>query len=329
MKMKNRRRNMEKRENIKTRKVKTNVKGKIIEFDEYYMINPETKEEIFDRNLEIENDIRLYDIYKKQMNLLTSNEIKNIRKKYGMNQKEFALAIGVGEITIHRFENGSIQTESVDSIIRLSEDPDIMYSLLKKNQANFSDDDFNNFLKKINYLRKLKLHKIAEFNINDYIDLSFEIEAVENVTNQLILEYNTQIDNVSEKYGIKDNCEAAEYITPLKLQKLLYYIQGLTLKIYGKPAFLREINAWQYGPVVESIYKKYKRRSPISTPKVTYEICDGLKKIIKLVVLSYGQLEAEKLINLTHEEDPWINCKQGEVISIEQIKEYFNKVYDN
>lgn len=35
-----------------------------------------------------------------------------------MSQKEFALAIGIDEITIHRLENGSIQTKSVDSIIK-------------------------------------------------------------------------------------------------------------------------------------------------------------------------------------------------------------------
>lgn len=66
--------------NVKTRRIEANVKGKIIEFDEYYMIDPATGEEVFDRNIEIENDARLYDIYKKQMNLLTSSEIKNIRK---------------------------------------------------------------------------------------------------------------------------------------------------------------------------------------------------------------------------------------------------------
>lgn len=110
---------MDKRENIKVRKVEANVKGINIEFDEYYKINPVTGEEIFDRDLEIENDTRLYDIYKKQMNLLTSSEIKDIRKKYDMSQKEFALAIGIDEITIHRLENGSIQTKSVDSIIKI------------------------------------------------------------------------------------------------------------------------------------------------------------------------------------------------------------------
>ena len=319
---------MDSRDNVKTRRIKANVKGKIIEFDEYYKIDPETGEEVFDRNIEIENDTRLYDIYKKQMNLLTSEEIKNIRKKYDMNQKEFALSIGVGEITIHRFENGSIQTESVDSIIRLSEDPDIMYNLLIKNQTSLSDKDFNCFFKKVNILKKLKHHKIANFDINDYINLNFETESITNVTNSLIIEYNTQIDNVSKKYGIEDNCEVAEYITPLKLQKLLYYIQGMALRIYGKPAFTNNISAWQYGPVVEEVYQQYKGRSPIPTPKTDYEVCDGLKKIIELVVSSYGQIEAGALIDLTHDEDPWINSVNKGTISIELIKEYFNKVYE-
>ncbi len=319
---------MDSRENVKTRRIEANVKGKIIEFDEYYVIDPATGEEVFDRNIEIENDARLYDIYKKQMNLLTSSEIKNIRKKYDMNQKEFALSIGVGEITIHRFENGSIQTESVDSIIRLSEDPDIMYNLLIKNQANLSDSDFSCFLKKISILKKLKHHKIADFNINDYVNLNFETELINNVTNQLIIEYNTQIDNVSKKYGIEDNCGAAEYITPLKLQKLLYYIQGMALRIYGKPAFTNNISAWQYGPVVEEVYQQYKGRNPITTPKTDYEVSDGLKKIIELVVSSYGQIEAGSLIDLTHDEDPWIKSINSGTISIDLIKEYFNKVYE-
>lgn len=319
---------MNNRENVKKRKVEVNVKGKMIEFDELYKIDPKTGEEVFDRNIEIENDIRLYDIYKKQMNLLTSSEIKNIRKKYGMNQKEFALSIGVGEITIHRFENGSIQTESVDSIIRLSEDPDIMYNLLIKNQSNLSDNDFSTFLNKVNILKKLKQHKIANFNINDYMGFKFETESIDNVTKELIFQYNTQIDNVSKKYGIEDNCGAAEYITPLKLQKLLYYIQGMSLRIYGKPAFLNNISAWQYGPVVEDVYQQYKGRNPISTPKIDYVVCDGLKKIIELVVASYGQIEAGSLIDLTHDEDPWINSVDSGVVSIDLIKEYFNKVYE-
>ena len=82
-------------ENVKIRKITTEVKGTEITFDEYYRIDPETGEEVFDRELEITNDANLYDIYKKQKGLLTISEIKSIRKKYEINQKEYALAIGV------------------------------------------------------------------------------------------------------------------------------------------------------------------------------------------------------------------------------------------
>ena len=110
---------MEKMGNLRIRKAKVNVKGTLIEYDEYYLVD-EMAEEIFDRNIEIENDKQLYDIYKKQNNLLTNSEIKKIRQKYGLTQKEYALVIGVGEVTVHRFENGAIQTEAIDSIMELS-----------------------------------------------------------------------------------------------------------------------------------------------------------------------------------------------------------------
>ena len=49
-----------------------------------------------------------------------------------------------------------------------------MYNLLIKNQTNLSDNDFSSFLKKVSALKRLKHHKIADFNINDYINLNFE-----------------------------------------------------------------------------------------------------------------------------------------------------------
>jgi len=319
---------MKNNENLRTRKIIANVKGKEIEFDEYFLIDPETGEEKFDRNIELENDLRLYDIYKKEINLLTSTEIKNIRKKYGMTQKEFALSIGLGEITIHRFENGSIQTEAVDSIIRLSADPDIMYNFLIKNKSNFEESEYVNFLNAVCTLKSLKEHKIAQFDINNITHLKFDTIDVKKVTNQLIIKYNSRVDELSKKYGIDNMCSVAEYITPLKLQKLLYYIQGISSKIYGKPAFTNNIYAWSYGPVVNEIYQMYNGKSPISTPKKEYKISDGLSKIIDIVIASYGQIEAEKLITLTHNEEPWSNTERNCVISFDSIKNYFEKVYD-
>ena len=50
---------MENRENLRVRKIIAKVREKEIEFEEYYVIDPNTGEELFDRNIEIENDLRL------------------------------------------------------------------------------------------------------------------------------------------------------------------------------------------------------------------------------------------------------------------------------
>ena len=46
-------------------------------------------------------------------------------------------------------------------------------------------------------------------------------------------------------------------ISNLKLQKILYYVQGYVLKETNHPAFNAEIYNWQYGPVVEEVYFEY------------------------------------------------------------------------
>ena len=73
---------------------------------------------LFVDEIEGYNDIVVYDEYKKKMGLLTSNEIKEIRKKRNMTQKDLANFLGIGEKDITRYENGSIQTKSIDRFIR-------------------------------------------------------------------------------------------------------------------------------------------------------------------------------------------------------------------
>ena len=43
---------------------------------------------------------------------------------------------------------------------------------------------------------------------------------------------------------------AGDLISPLKINKLLYYAQGNFLAKYNAPLFPEKIQAWQYGPVI-------------------------------------------------------------------------------
>lgn len=313
---------------VKTRKATTEVRGVEIVFDEYYKVDSNTGEEIFDRELEIMNDANVYDIYKKKKGLLTNAEIKEIRNKYNMNQKEYALAIGVGEVTVNRFENGAIQTEATDAIMRLSEDPDNMYNLLTNNQESIPKSTYDSFVKRIDELRLLKAHKIAEYDKEKISKSRFSTADIDDVVDNVIEKYNKKYELLNEQYKVDTNCE---FITPLKLQKLLYYIQGMTLYIFGKPAFENKIYAWPYGPVVEEVYKKYKTqgKKPIATPKDVNKISKGLSNIIDIIIEGYGEYSASRLIDLTHKEDPWKEAESNAEITQESIKEYFDKVYNN
>jgi len=309
---------------LKKRKVTAKVKGISITFDEYFRTDPSTGKEVYDRDVEIINDCNLYDLYKKKVGLLTISDIKRIRRKYNMNQKEFSMALGLGEVTINRFENGSIQTEATDAIIRLSEDPQNMYTLISNNKNNIPKELYGKFLKRVEELIYYKRHQIANIEKTVFVDMDFKTEDVDIVSDALIEKYNRQYELINKKYDVETNCD---YITPLKLQNLLYYVQGLSLHIYGKPAFENKIMAWNYGPVVEEIYKKYKGKNPISTCKKDIKLSKGLDFIIDTVVNDYGKYNANSLINLTHDENPWKTTKNNEEISQDIIKEYFDKVY--
>ena len=132
------------------------------------------------------------------------------------------------------------------------------------------------------------------------------------------------------KNRIQMNFEDSEYITNLKLQKLLYYVQAISLQVFEKIAFKEKIMAWSYGPVVNEVYQKYKENhsNEIKSDDNVKKISNGLEKVINEVIDSYGSMEANKLIDFTHEEDPWKNTEINKEIKTDIIKEYFNKVYE-
>ena len=81
--------------------------------------------------IERENDIFIYDAYKKKVGLLTTSEIKEIRAKRGMSQRQLARFLDIGEKDITRYENGSVQTRSIDNMIRLVGDDAAYVSMCK------------------------------------------------------------------------------------------------------------------------------------------------------------------------------------------------------
>ena len=115
-------------------------------------------------------------------------------------------------------------------------------------------------------------------------------------------------------------------LTDLKLQKLLYYAQGIAIKYTGKPLFNENLVAWDLGPVVPKVYNKYKKygKKPIDEPieKPNFENND-IEVILKDVYEDYGQFSASKLVKMTHDETPWKETPKNNVISIDKMRAFF------
>lgn len=109
--------------------------------------------------------------------------------------------------------------------------------------------------------------------------------------------------------------EAGDLISNLKLQKLVYYAQGFSLALLGRPLFADRIEAWQHGPVVPVLYHAYKDygSGPIPIPQdVDFtRYSDEERELLDEVANVYGQFSAWKLRNMTHEEAPWANVQHA------------------
>jgi len=113
----------------------------------------------------------------------------------------------------------------------------------------------------------------------------------------------------------KIDTQAGETISPLKLQKLLYYCQAWHLTIFNKCLFKEKIEAWAHGPVVPSQYARFAgifREDAIKINNINL-VLPNLKKetkeLLDEVLSIYGEHSAGYLETLTHKEIPWCNAR--------------------
>ncbi len=130
------------------------------------------------------------------------------------------------------------------------------------------------------------------------------------------------------------------FISHLKLQKLLYYLQAWHLVYFDNPLFEETPEAWVNGPVYRKIYENYSNKSRteeidcpegVSFDSIFNELDDNQKKLFANVMTAYAVLSQEKLVLLTHNEKPWIEARKdrqlfeycNDVIAHENMKDFY------
>ena len=121
--------------------------------------------------------------------------------------------------------------------------------------------------------------------------------------------------------------EAGDMICNMKLQKMLYYMQGFYLAYFDRPFFDEDIEAWTYGPVVPSVYRKYKSYKNRGIPYAgdVISLGDEENGVFDEVYRVYSQYSAIGLMNLTHQEEPWTSSYPDGIIKKDVLKDFFKK----
>jgi uncharacterized phage-associated protein len=128
-------------------------------------------------------------------------------------------------------------------------------------------------------------------------------------------------------------------LSNLQLQKLVYICHGYMLGWKNKPLSSEPMEAWEYGPVVDSVYHLFKSNGSKVIP-VKEDIATGLdgdeeaEHIINGVLTLYGNKGAIDLVSLTHQPGtPWRETwdknakhKYSIPISDDLIKNHFRKL---
>ena len=143
------------------------------------------------------------------------------------------------------------------------------------------------------------------------------------------------IVDITNKIILRTDADKGDIISNLKLQKLLYYMQGYHLAFFNEKFFEDYLEAWTYGPVVPSAYHRFKEFGPkgiILDPNEYNEIelSADQEDMFEQVMNEYGKFSAIKLMEMTHKEAPWKEAfeKPDKIISIETMKSFFAKLID-
>ena len=286
---------------------KIEIKGKEYNYKRLIGYCKNCGEEISSNEINDENLIRIDNAYRNEENIIKTEEINKILSKYKIGKKPLSKLLGWGEVTLIRYLNGDVPSKVYsDQLYKILNDEEYMSKILEENKELITEKAYNNVKKAINQLKETKFQTSIESEI------------------EVISEYIITI---------------GKEITPLSLQKILYYAQGFYKAFFGKFLFEDDCQAWVHGPVYVNIYEKYKEfKSANISIDIDYDIediiVDEKREILDVIIKYFGYYNGKALEKMSHYETPWINARKGllptensnNIINKEDIKDYFEKV---
>jgi putative zinc finger/helix-turn-helix YgiT family protein len=309
------------------------VRGEPIEIEAEIVTCQKCGMKIFDEERDSRNLEKAYNLYRGKHNLLSPAEILTIREKYGLSQRALSRLLGLGEITIHRYESGAIQDNAHDSLLRLIENPQNMQKFLKVNRNKLPPYTAARLEKRIaSFLQEDKEQafqtSLERLVSHQYMDLTsgfkeYDLEKFKN----MILYLVKRLDGVLK----------------VKLNKLLWYCDFLNFKETSVSITGAQYVRLKYGQVPDN----YERIIGIMQPElldkdeIPFNTAEGIVgeeftalvepdesifsekeiKVMNFVTDTFRNDTSTNIMNKAHQEAAYLKCEDGDIISYEYARE--------
>lgn len=232
--------------------------------------------EIFVSNICDYNLKSLYEEYRNKHNIIKIMELERIMIKYSINKEALSILLGWKRETISRFLDGDMITSSHSDILKkIYKNPNYYSIILQTNKERI---------------------EIIEYNKSR--------QTVKAILNKDATE--EKIDSVIKYLLIR-----CEDITPLTIQKLLYYIQGFYYMFMDNFIFAQDCEASIKGPVYVSVQDRYEKfgyevinNDILADENLRLE--DVERNVVESVIKFYGCYSGKILEQMTKNEVPWM-----------------------
>lgn len=319
---------------LETRKHVLNVRGEPIEIEGEVVICQACRAKIFDEELDSRNLEKAYAAYREKHKLLSPDEIRTTREKYGLGQRALSRLLGWGEITIHRYENGAIQDKVHDGTLRLIEDPQNMKKIFEANQSKLTS-----------YAAARLEERIASF-------LQEDKEQVFHISLQRLLSYpHSDLTSGFREYDLEKFKNMILYLTKhldgvlkTKLNKLLWYCDFLHFKETSVSITGAQYVHYPYGPVpkhYELVTGIMESEGLLDKNEVGFNTEEGIigeqfsalvelsedmfseteLKVMQFVIDTFRTYTATRVMNQSHQETAYRKSGDRDIISYEHAKE--------
>jgi len=312
-----------------------NVRGEPIEIEAEVAICQKCRNKIFDEERDSRNLEKAYSQYREKHNLLSPNEIRTIREKYGLSQRALSRLLGWGEITVHRYENGAVQDNVHESLLRLIEAPQNMQKFLEANRDKLPSYTVARLEKRIASFLQEDEEQVFQASFerlvsHQHVDLTsgfkeYDLEKLKN----MILYLVKRLDAVLET----------------KLNKLLWYCDFLHFKETSVSITGAQYIRFPYGPVpnkYDFITDFMQDEGLLDKDEIPFNTKEGivLGKQFTALVKPDKNIFSEKEIQVmdfvadtfrdytstgikekSHQETAYLKCKDRDIMSYGDAKE--------